>query len=499
MNVETLLLEDAEGNKNPIKLPDYQKHLIKELDIKGFLNDGNQVTAEVVVAHIIKQTNKGAEIDPTIGGGYPDLVKRVEADFKASAENVGAAKKEAGDDKEAKKAEKEAAEKAQKEKDEAAEKQRSELAPQLVAGSATAHTQFGAQLAEIKKSLPEGVQFVNEGKGWQIKVVEGTSKEVVAQAMGYIVGLANNNEALAGVLQMSIGDMINTTVAVGICSTAKEAAEYVSKQLGLDGNKAYSSSALSYYAKMADRTPLRLRNAEAPVTAYLALANMALPKPGKDEKQEDFVKRKQKFEADREALQEKLANGEIVRRADILQPIEDLLINNGIKVKKTGDEVSISDLYIQYVHASIGLEYLVDNQFDKDHPENEGKAIYKDGEKLYPLTKDELEALRDEALTKILNLKYSEKKPATTIKDYEKGYVTKVEEKIVKKGKDGATREKVETQVKVWPKPFWTIEAADEGAEAPAEPAATGEAETKTETPAETPAAESKKEETVEV
>lgn len=473
-NIDTLVLLDNESNKFEVAVKEYSKNVLTELNVQPqtYEEDGEsrKVTPEIAFKHIFGNLSKGNEADQVIKDLFPDLLERISSDLKIHAENTKETKQTA----EEKKAEKEAADAKKKEEEEkkAAElaKKQGEVAVTIEAGLKQADSEFLVELQSFKEALPEGVEVVGEGGGYGLRFAEGTTKETLGNTLGYMVGRSRNSEAMQNQAQFWIGDIVRGLVAQGVYATGKEAGAAVKSFIGDD--KSYSESAISYYTKMAERTPIPLRNPHADPTAYLAIANMKLPTKGKDgnekETEAEFLERKQKFEKGREELQKKVAEGEYKKRKDVLEPVQEVLKSVGLAKKETeGEQVNITAMLKQYFHAQTALDNLIGSH-------SEGVAIYADGDKKYTLSQEELEGLRDEAQAKLNTVYYSDKKASLTLRDYSRGKVTR-KKKVATKDK-GVQEE--EYEVPVYPEPFWDVKAAEEAAKAAAgetkEPAAAG-------------------------
>lgn len=439
------VIENENGESTTLELKDYTKHLIGEFEVADLeIEGGSTYKADKVVDHIVRKVFGGKEIDDSIvnDGGYSDLIDRVKEDFERSKEAKEDGKAKAAKAKEERARAKEEKEKKAAEAVEALAKRQEISAAKIEEGALVAKDEFLKELESLKEQLPDTIKLVGEGGRTAINVDEA-NEEDLARAFGFLTQKATNNEWLNNQVQFWVGDIVNSLTSRGLYKTQKDAGEAVVKITGA----AYSASAISYYAKMADRTPVELRNVEAQPTAYLLIANAAIPKKGDKETDADFQSRLEKFKEGRKALQEKLSSGEVVTRKDIEPHVEKFLLDQGLKKPKT-DTVSPSELYKQFYHANVGLEHLLGAV-------EEGVAIYSDGEKQYRLSEEELTRLRDEAIASLNNIFYSHKKSGATLRDYERGFIIKKTTKIVKKGKEGAEKVESEEQIAVYPNPFW--------------------------------------------
>jgi hypothetical protein len=221
---------------------------------------------------------------------------------------------------------------------------------------------------------------------------------------------------------------------------------------------------LENYKRMAERTPAALRNPHADPTAYLAISNIKLPKKGDKESSEDFQKRIESFNKGREELQGKLASGEILKRGDILAPVLEFEIAQGLKERPSEEKTTpVIDHLRAYYNACFALENLLGAQGAKF----KGKAVYAKDNKQYVLDKAQLEEIRDEAFANLNNIFYTNEKAGLEPKDYIQGYVEKTEKVKVGEGQDGKPiMDDKKSKVPVYPAPFWKIEEPKEEAKA---------------------------------
>lgn len=479
--IEKLMQTDENGNSFDISREEYQKKLVKELEVQPFFNEAAQKTIDPlkIVEHFVKNQMKGIDVDDTLAAAYPAINDRVREDLKTHEGLVNAAKAQAGKSKEEKEKEKAAAEVAEKAKAEALAVRQGGIITNAKAGVDTAAGEFKGQVSTLIAAIPKSITMVNEGNGYGLKFSEETTDEEAGQALGYVIQSSINNEFMGNQLKFFIGDMIIWYTAKGIFATAKEAAEAVNALL--PPTEQQVPSMLDQWKKTAERTPIALRNSHVQPTAYLAVANMKLPKKGDKEEDAAFAKRLEGFKADRTALLEELSQGKKTKRADVLEPIEVLLVKHGLKDKKSDEDVvPIGNYYKIFFQTTIALEH-----FLSAHEKN--KVIYKEGETKYQLTKEELEALRDEAQVNICNQVFADKKNEIEFKDIVTGEKTVMIKGVKSDGKGGAKKEDEEQILKVYPKPFWDVKAAEE-AKKKEEEEAKAEAEEAAKAPDATPA-----------
>lgn len=443
--MKKLTIENENGEKATIEEKDYVKMLLKEFEVPALDTENGSYKPDKIVAHIVKKLLDKKEVDDSISGdgNYDELIERVESDISRSEELSEEDKKNKIKDKEAREKRKEE-EKKKKEEEAAQLAKRQEVsAVKITEGASVARDEFVRELESLKQQLPSTISLVGEGSRTTIKFEEA-SEEDLSRTFGFLTQKATNNEWLNNQVQFWIGDIVNSLTARGVYKTQKEAGEVVGKLT----NSSYSPSAISYYAKMADRTPVELRNVEAQPTAYLLIANAAIPKKGDKETDADFQKRLASFKEGRKELQEKLSSGEITTRSGIEPHVEQFLLDQGLKKPKDPNVVSTSDLYKQLYHSTVGLNHILGVH-------EEGVAIYNDGENEHRLTEEQLTQIQSDSIAALNNIFYSNKKISATLRDYEKGFIIQKKTKLVKKGEDGAAKEEIEEQIKIFPAPFW--------------------------------------------
>lgn len=442
---------------------EYLKAIGKELEIKPTEVDGDDVPVEMILNHAWKVNEKGVEIEPSLQKAWPQLFARVEADFKASKEIQEGAKKDAADEKKKKEEEKEALKKAEEEKEKLIIAKQEELAPAIKAGADTAAGEFKAQLKSLGESLPEGLKLVSagDGEGFTLIADENVSDEVLTQGMGYVIQSALNNEFMGGVFQFAIGDLTNALTGRGIYRTQKEAGEHVGKLLANAGKRMVPSQ-ISQYAKMAERVPAEKRNPRVQPTAYLEVANIPLAKKGEKESDADFKARLDKINTEKEAVLNKLASGEYTDRKDVVEKVKEIKLDNGlIKAPEAG--FNLTEAYRTYFFLKTTMEHFMDIHV-------EGVAQFKQGDKVYNLTKEEVQEQLDAIESQLRNHNFTNKKAKLDFKDIVNGK----KEITTKGGAVDAKGKKIDRVdvVEVFPEPFWNVEQAEAAeAEAAATPA----------------------------
>lgn len=467
--LETLVLTNEENGENyEISRKDYEKQVIAKLEVPAMKNEesGKEVFAATIVEHIVKNVMKGTEMDETIASKYANVVEVVTADVKQHGENVAKAKGDKEAEKEAKARAKEEEKKKQEEENAIRVQRQEGILSEAKTGIETAAGEFKETAKNLIENLPSSITLVQEGAGYGLKFAEDISDADMAQGFGYLMQQGLNNQALANQIQFWLGDMVLLFLAKGIYVTAKEAGEAVNKLL--PEHMRYAPSMMDQFKKMAERTPIALRNPQASPSAYLALANVKIPKKGDKEDDASYQKRLAEFKSGREEMQKKLATGEWSTNKDVKEVLEDFEIKHGLKEKKSEEDlIPISFYFKQYFFAEMGLK-LVGAQGEK------GVTVYKDGDTKYELTEEELEDLRDKALAKLQNVYYSNTKEGVTFKDYENGFFIKKVKAVKDDGKNGAKKEDEEVQVKLFPSVFWEIkkeEKTEESKEKSNEPA----------------------------
>lgn len=479
MTLDKLNIENENGEAGIATRADYIKLIVATLAVAAFVSEENGTTTEPskVVSHILKNVENGTEPDPAISSAYPDVLLRVEEDVKRT------------NDSKVSKADEAAANKAQKEKEkaerEAAEKQKAEelkitqglFAERVAAGADLAAAEFGEELKELGAALPQGARVTNKNGGFGIEFAPDATKETIGTTLGYLLQKADNSNFIANQLQFWIGDTVAVAVARGIYATAKEAGKNIATAVKESTGKNLELSSIDYYKRMAERTPLEMRNPKVQPTAYLAISNMKVPKKDEGEKDEAYKVRLAEFEKTREGLQMKLATGEITDRKGILPLIEKVLIDSGVKEAPSTDPViSISQQFQIYFHAKWALENLLDTH-------EQGVVVYRgEGTNLIKVTKAELEEKLASAEANLVNVLYSSTKLDLTPNDYIRGYVIKkVKTEVTKDGDGKPIMEETDVKNLVYPQVWYQTPKAEASVttEVPVETAPEAAAESK--------------------
>jgi Skp family chaperone for outer membrane proteins len=477
MKLTEVVIENEAGETSKISRAEYIKAIITEMEVKPYESEEHGTTeAKDVVAHILKAFEGGTDVDDGIKDSYGDLVSRIEEDYNRSSKTASDKKAEAEAAKAAKEAEKKAKAEEEQKKKEALAIARNEFVSKVAEGSNVAAEEFKQEVSKVIESLPEGVTIVAKDGRYGIAFDKEVSKETIGETLGYLMQKENNSSYMANQIQFWIGDTISATTERGLFATAKEAAAHIAEVMSKSTGKTVQPASLDQYKRMAERTPVALRNPYADPTAYLAISSAKAPKKGEKEKDEDFKKRLAAFEEDREALQTLLSTGEVTKRKDIMPKVNEMLIKHGIIQKDDSPTISVMDNLATFFHASWALENLLDVH-------EEGVIQYKDGDKIISVSKETMEEERDKAVANLTNIFYTSKKNSLNPADYIRGYVTT--EKEIKVGKDGDGKDIKQMQkIKnlVYPIPFFKQEEE-----------AKPEEQTEAEAPAETPAKKGKK------
>ncbi len=301
------------------------------------------------------------------------------------------------------------------------------------------------------------------------KINENASAENVGSALGYLLQSSMNSTFIGNQLQFWVGDIVAATVERKIFTTASEAGKEISKLLEEKHGKSLTVGNIDAYKRMAERTPVELRNPKADATAYLAVSSMKVPRKGEDEKEDAYKKRLGAFEADRKDLQNKLSTGEITSRKDILPEVDKVLINHGIKSAPEGPTITIGQHLALFFHATFGLDELL-----SVHEGHENEVVYKvevKGKSRKVIqTKEQLEAVKNEAYAALTNALYSTKN-GVTAQDFIRGYVEKkVKVEVTKDAEGKPVMEDQTIKDFAYPLPFFEPEEQEE--EAVAETAA---------------------------
>lgn len=452
--MKNINITDAEGNTTTLSDVDYKKAIIKEFKPKDFVHSENgDTTAKQVVDHVFKALTEGKDVDEEIKEKFADLVERVEADVNGSKDSAKNKAAEAAAAKAKKDEEKKAAEEAAKKKAEELAVVQTAFVGKVSEGVDLARSEFTEELLSIKDNLPEGVTISHKDGGYGIEFGEGATEETVGQLLGYVAQKAENNQFMGNQFNFWIGDIVSYTTEKGIYPTAKEAAQKICGLLKDNYGKELNIGNIDSYKRMAERTPLHLRNPMAQPTAYLKISDVKIPRKGDKETEEQYKERLSKFEEGREALQTKLASGEIKSRKDILPLVQEFEYEHGLKQRpdENAPTISLSQQFQIFFYTTFALENLVGTH--KDHPE---AAVYRKGEELYPVTKEELEEQRATAQAHLTNAFYKGKE--VEVKDIIRGYKEVTKKVVVGKNAEGKNIEEDQvSESPVYPLPFWEV------------------------------------------
>jgi hypothetical protein len=471
------------GEEAKMSRTQYIKHIVETLEVQPYAPDAETNTPpDEVVLYVLKTYEDGKAVDDEFAAEYGQLVAQIEMDYTATVGTKETAKAAKEAEALAKKEAKEKADKEKAEKEALIVKTQGEFVATVESGIEVAQQEYSKEVKTISDSLPAGITTFSDGQGIGIRIAEGTTKEQVGMALGYISQKSKNSAFLGNQMLFWAGDIINATVELGIYATAKDAATHIANTLSQDAAKRIQPNSLAQYSLMSKRTPVSKRNPKADISAYLAVSSLGTLKKLPEETDDKFKARLKQFEDGKEAIQDKLASGEVLARGEVLEPVNQLLID--VKVRKPKDEnkVNVSELLQYFFHLSFAEENLLSSIV-----ENEVHYLDKtDLTKTIVLTKAEVEEKKAEIFAQLTNIFYTNEKANLKPEDYIRGYVEKITDVVIGENDDKSKviRQEV-TKTTVIPPSFFTNPKAEEPA-APVE----GEAPAEGETPA--PAAEEK-------
>jgi len=464
MKIENVLTQDENGEIGELCKKDYLKAIVKEMEVKAYQDERVGIVDPIkIVSTIFTAAAKGAEQAEQLTDDYQEVIDRITEDVEFTTKTLEERKTAAADEKAAAKKQKEE-EKAKKEKDaaELAERQTGFVAA-VSEGADKAAEQFMGELEALKENLPESVAIARDGDGYGINLKEGASDEDLGSAIGYFIGTSENSQFLANQIQWFIGDLAGAAVAKGLYKTALEASKCISTFLAEKGTR-MAPGAIDTYRRMSDRTEVSLRNPKADPTAYLELSRMKRPKKGDKETKEAFAGRQEEFEKDIKEVQQKLSDGEILQRKEILPAAQEIKYKHGIEERPDPNEVTVSatDMLKIVVFGQIFLEEAVGNYTDEEGVVQEGKLCFIDPknptDKVW-VTATEMEAKVEEAKSNLMNIFLKGKK--FSVEEVLQGF--RKEEKDVPVGTDGdgkAITEKRMVSVPVLIPAFFPFESA---------------------------------------
>lgn len=443
--------DDTTGELASVSIADYTKKMIVEFDVQAHVSETNGNTPpNKVVSYIIKTLEEDKDIVEEIATAYSELVSQIKSDIILTRSNSSDKKAEAAEKKAV--ADKAKADLEEKKESEilAIAKTRSEFVSEVKIGADLAQSEFAIELQKLKASLPEGALVIQEGAGYKIAFDKGASKETIAQTLGYLQQKSINSKAVEGQIQFWIGDTITAAVEVGIYATAKEAQDHIAASIKETTGKAYEGGSLAQYQRMADRTPVALRNPEADPTTYLAIAGMKIPRRGDKENAEEFKSRLSAFESDRISLQSRVASGEITKRKDVLEPVNEILYKHNLRERPSSEPVMrVGDRLQAFFHTYFALNSLMGTH-------KPDAVIYKDGNDKIEVTKAELQEQFDSALANLTNMLYTDERAGVKPSDFIRGNISKIDKvKVADDASGKPVYEDKKTQVPVFPRPFF--------------------------------------------
>lgn len=458
MKLTKVTITNENGEEGILERKEYLDYAVKTHEVKDHESEEQGKTpAKNVVNHILKSFEDGKEPEEVIANAYPELVSAIKEDYDRTVKGKEDAKAKAEEEKAAKKVAAEQAKKEAEAKKEALIATQGEFAMQVGSGAELASSEFKDEVKALAEALPEGASVIGSDGHYAIKFDEKADKSVIAQTLGYLMQKQQNSGFIANQLQFWIGDTITAAVAKGIYATAKEAQEHIAKTLEESSGKKFEALSLAQYKRMADRTPVELRNPRVDPTAYLAISSAARPKKGEKETDEQFKTRLESFDKDVLDVQGKLASGELTKRKEIVPIMNELLIKHGMKEKEDDTpKISATQQAMIFFHATFAIENLADTH-------EKGMVSYKEGETIHHIPVSEMEAKRDEAFANLLNIFYTSEKAGLKPADYIRGYVEETKDIVVGKNPDGTNLVEPETtQVKVYPVPFFEVPKTEE-------------------------------------
>ncbi len=463
MKLTDIKVTNEAGEEAKMSLVDYRKFLLLTVfpDLEDFQSEAmGTVKPDKIVKHIVESLAGGKPVEEGIAESYSEVVDRVTKDVTDTVGTTASKAAEAAAAAEAKKA---AAEAAKKEKEEKAAAQltlQTGFVEKLAAGISTADSEFESELIGIKENLPTGVTVVQKGHGFGVVVDKTATQDDIGIAMGYLMQKSENSTLIGNQLQFWVGDMVVAVTESGLFATAKDAGKFISDLLLTNYGKTLTASNIDANKRMAQRTPIELRNPRADSTAYLYISNAKLPKAGSDESKEDFKKRLDAFNEDIANLQAKLATGEVLKRKDIIPFVDTTLIKHGLKdAPDPNSEPTVGQRLAQFFHATFALENLLDVHV-------KGEIHYKEGDKIVIVTKQEMEDVKSQAEAALTNVFYSSEKKGFTVKDICRGFVQTTKDIVIGKDSDGKNITQPEvTETKVYPVPFFESPKEEEKTE----------------------------------
>lgn len=467
MKVTELIVENENGETATLDRKAYIAHIVEAHEVKAYTTENSSTEPADVVNYILKSLEKGADIDAEFASEHTELIQVVEGHFKATTGSKEDAKAKKEEEKAKKEEEKKAAAEAKEKEAALALETKKEFVTSVSEGATLAAAELKSEFEALKDGLPEGVELTSKGHGLGLVFGENVNKASIANTLGYFQQKSINSSFLINQLQFLIGDAISAAVAKGVFSTEKEAAAFIQETIASNFGKDYNASSLSQYKRMAERTPVEFRNPEVQPTAYLLVAGMAAPRKGDKETEEQFKKRLAGFKKDQSDLQKKLGSGEITKRGDLVKPVNEILIRHGLKEAPSNEpKVSVNENLLDYFHATLALE-----SFVGIHDDQPDAALYQKGKDIFPVTREELQKIKDEAFANLLNVLYTNKKLGLEPADYIRGKIQKISQIEVGKSQEGKPMfEDKKTWVPVYPVPFFEVEE-EATEEAPAETA----------------------------
>lgn len=453
-------------------LSDFQKeHQVPALDADEE-NGQPEMDSDTIVSSLYHLAVKGKPL-PEVVSSYSEYYDAMKEAVKLSGE----LEKEIKDSKDAEKQEKEkqkleAAQKKEAEKQELTRK-RNIFLDEAEEGLKDSQENFVNELLGLKESLPIGIKvIVGEDQSFGLEIDKNVSTEDLSRSFGAMLGAQANSNFMANAYQFLVGEIANALVDRGVYDSMIKAGADLSERVAKLGIR-LSPRNIESYARMARRIPSNLRNAHVDPTAYLEVSNIPYPpKPKKAEGMSDgdfklekaeWDRNCKKIDDDRIKLAEQLKAGQttvkdgdnevtvpLLSRKDVLPLVKKLKVAHGLAEEEDKNKMSLSDWLRRYAE----IDILLDN-FLGVHAKGKVLAFpANDANAHREFTKEELVALKEEAMNNAANMLYGDELATLKLgKKTTKAQVfTEVEGKKVAKKDEGGNLVYTEKEVPVYPR-----------------------------------------------
>lgn len=464
MKIKDVIIFDQETGdpiEQALDRPKFIAYILENNEVKEFVTgegtpDERIVDAKNIVEMLLDTIEAGQELPESHQGDYGEVFDFIKDAISASQDYKDAQSKAEKEEREKKKKEREEAKKAKEEAKAALAKRQNIFMTGMEKGADSAMKDLKSRLEKMSKALPDGVSVIpnDSGTGYGLKIEKDADEKKLAQATGYFLQQADNDEFMKRTSAFIFGELCNDLVGKKLFRSATAAAKHIAENSG----GRIKHQAIQMYARLADRIPFSARNGNVLDKCYLTLSNAKLPEKQKDEDKDSYKARIAAHKADRDEIANKLASGEIDPddTKKVKELVHEMQVKHGIAKEKDPDTKTTAQYLKEFFIITRCLESFVGSYGDDDAV----VFVDADGDE-YSMTINELRDQKQAAESNLDNVliefKLNKHNPCITVADIEAGQAEIKVPKIDAKGKEIKDEFEVKTR-KVAPRPFWPIE-----------------------------------------